>query len=236
MEFTQEAIQRVLLTFPIFLFSLSVHEAAHAITAKWGGDLTSAYQGRITLNPISHIDPIGTILMPIFGGLAGIPLIGWARPVPFVATNFKRGEAYSTVVAFAGPFSNLLIALFTIVIAQVFFLTYYETGFGAYVTAEVAEIIRQLFVYMVAINLFLMLFNLLPIPPLDGSHLFWHWVAKDRPAIRDVYESLYPYGFFILLGLLWTGIIPAIAETFAFPVIRRFIGFFYFPLEIIDNE
>ncbi|CAN5397235.1 site-2 protease family protein [soil metagenome] len=199
MEFTREVVVNLAYGMPIFIFSLSIHEAAHAITAKWGGDLTAAYQGRVTLNPLSHIDPIGTLVMPIIGAFSSFGVLGWARPVPVVSTNFRRGSSYDVVVSLAGPFSNLLIAFFATVIYQGFLMGYVASG-----AAYNIDIIDELFQRLIRINILLMVFNLLPLPPLDGSHVAWHWFIKHRPWLRDIYASITPYGFLILLVMINT--------------------------------
>lgn len=224
MDFTTY-LQIVVYTFPIFLFSLSVHEAAHAITAYWGGDATSAFKGRITLNPISHIDPIGTILIPLFAPLLGIPLIGWAKPVPVNSLNFRRGDGYDVVVAMAGPFSNLLIALFTVAIFQIFFLMYSLGWIG---DEKVFEVGRTFFIWMVQINILLMFFNLIPVPPLDGSWLVWHFFAKNHPVAREIFERVRGFGMFILLLLLWLGVIGVY-----FTLVVRPISLFLFDLALL---
>lgn len=222
-------LQIVVFTFPIFLFSLSVHEAAHAITAYWGGDNTSAFKGRITLNPISHIDPVGTILIPLFAPLFGIPLIGWAKPVPVNSLNFRRGDGYDVVVAMAGPFSNLLIALFTVAIFQVFFLCYSLGWIG---NEMVFEIGRTFFFWMVHINILLMFFNLIPVPPLDGSWLVWHFFAKNNPVAREIFERVRGFGMIILLLLLWTGVISIYFGFVVQPISRVLFDMAILPLRL----
>ncbi len=231
MQDAHDLILRVLIMLPIFLFSLSVHEAAHAITAKWGGDLTSAYLGRVTLNPVPHIDPIGTIIVPIFGIMSGFPIIGWAKPVPVAETNFHRGDGYGVIVALAGPFSNLLIALFTVVFAQIYLvLAVLLEMRGIGLLANYTDPVFTAVQYMILINVVLMVFNMIPIPPLDGSHVLWHGFVKQRPEWHQLFFTVRQFGFIILLGLLWIGVVGAIFRTVGWPLIGFLTGLINLPL------
>ncbi len=230
-----DVILTLLLTFPIFLFSLSVHEAAHALTAAYGGDLTSAYQNRITLNPIPHIDFVGTIIIPvvmtIFGGL---PLIGWAKPVPVNELNFRRRGNYGVIVAMAGPFSNLLIALFTVAVAQLWYILVLQTGgFGGNLSEHASGIASGFFQYMILINLALMCFNLLPIPPLDGSHLLWHWFVKDRRSLWDAFFFVRQYSYIILVGLIWIGALNFVYKIAMLPMFNTLQDFIFWPASLL---
>lgn len=148
---------------PIFLMSLSIHEYAHAILAFKFGDDTAQKQGRLTLNPIKHIDLIGSIVMPILAFTSGFMLIGWAKPVPVNRTKFKNNFRDDAIVSFAGPFSNLVFAI----IAYVIYLGISSSGI------EVGHIVYNIFRLTIIFNIFLFSFNLLPIPPLDGSHILF---------------------------------------------------------------
>lgn len=223
-------LQIIVFTFPIFLFSLSVHEAAHAITAAWGGDLTSAYQGRVTINPIPHIDIFGTILIPLLGPLIGIPLIGWAKPVPVNSLNLRRGENYDLVVALAGPFSNFLIACFAVVVLQFVLLGFGLMGAGG--NNVLPEIVQQFFLYLIFINFALMFFNLIPVPPLDGSWVLWHVLMKRTPALQQVFFTIRQFGMMILLLLLWFGILGIYFRLIVFPIAFAFLDFALVPYEL----
>ena len=234
MELSQEVILNIIITVPIFLFSLTIHETAHALTAKWGGDQTAAYLGRITLNPIPHIDPIGTILLPLFGAMSDIPLIGWAKPVPVMEQNFRRGDGYGAIVALAGPFSNLVIAISAAIIYQVYqlIMVIFFTNQPLFRIGSF-NVIDQFFFFMILINIALMVFNLLPIPPLDGSHLLWHWVIKHHPSFHEYFFMVRQYGFFLLLALLWTGAIQVIFMAVAFPILSLLLTFSYLPTQLL---
>lgn len=231
-NFDPDILRFFVLTYPVFLFSLSFHELAHAITAKWGGDLTSAYQGRVTMNPIAHIDPIGTVLMPFLMAISsGIPLLGWAKPVPVVSTNFRRGDGYGVIVALAGPFSNLLIAIFSAIVLQVFLITHtlmHDAGMGF--SPGTTNIIVTLIGYSIQINLVLMLFNLLPIPPLDGSHVLWHWFVKRRPQWHNAFFTAQQFGFIILIVVIASGALTVLHRFGTLPLARLLIEFGKLPI------
>lgn len=184
----------VLLLVPMIL-SLTWHEFAHAFMAKRLGDRTAEEQGRLTLNPLAHVDPIGTLLIPAIGALSGIPLIGWARPVPVDTARFRRGvdrrRGYALVSA-AGPFSNLLLAV----------LAAAALAFGGNFVAG-SRGLSELCEVLLKMNVGLCIFNLLPIAPLDGSKLL--------PRSLDGFQrTIAPYSMIILMGIL---MVPALART-----------------------
>lgn len=196
-------IIQFLVYYAILLFSLSFHEAAHAITAKWGGDMLSAYQGRITMNPLVHIDPVGTVLMPILQFFTGLPLIGWAKPVPVNSLKFRRPD-YNVVVALAGPFSNLILASAGMLVLSLLYIV--VDAFAEHLSSDAAistlratvEILQQ----FIFINIALMVFNLTPIPPLDGSHVLWHLVVVGRDRLRRIYFFIAQYSYVVLILLM----------------------------------
>jgi Zn-dependent protease len=195
-----ERLPMGLTTYVVLLFSLSFHEAAHAWAALRMGDDTALRQGRITLNPLVHIDPIGTVLIPllqIFWG--GIPLLGWARPTPYNPGNFRRDRTVAqghVLVAGAGPLSNFLLAvLFT----SALFLAFRAVG---------GDLPRPAWVLLssgIQMNVALALFNLVPLPPLDGSKVA-SWSLPR--TLGDRYDRVIePYGQWILLVLFATGVL-----------------------------
>jgi Zn-dependent protease len=191
----QAIFQNLLVTMPIFLLSLSVHEAAHAAAAYYLGDPTARDLGRVTINPIPHIDPIGTILMPIISSLTGgFAMLGWAKPVPIDWRNLRNIRRDDTLIAIAGPASNILLA-FVFVAALGF------AGSGALETSPgtLGELLFRLSRYGLIINVALAMFNMIPIPPLDGSHVLANILPDD---LAEKYRSVGVYGIFLLIILL----------------------------------
>ena len=189
-------IGQSLIIFAVLLFSLTVHEMAHAVTADWFGDPTARRLGRISLNPAVHIDPVGTIMLPLLGLLAGGFVFGWAKPVPVNPANLKNHRQDFLVIAAAGPASNILMA-----VAASQLLGLVPGGLGA--SEGVPGALATFGFAMVQLNLLLAVFNMLPIPPLDGGNV----LAGILPeAVAASYDRLVrPYGFVILIVLMATG-------------------------------
>lgn len=189
--------------FVLLIFSLSVHECAHAWMASRLGDQTARLQGRITLNPIYHIDPIGTLLFPalmIFGSLYGYGgfLIGWAKPTPVITRNFKNIVRDDNLVTLAGPVSNLLLALcgFLGLVAIILF----TRSLPAQQTLDTAvDALATLCDLGIQVNLALFIFNLLPIPPLDGSHIVRNFLPYNLSSAFDRMGFL-SYAIMIFVG------------------------------------
>ena len=213
---TPERLAEALTSYVVLLFSLSFHEAAHAWTASRMGDQTAREAGRVSLNPLVHIDPIGTVLMPLLQIFAqGIPLLAWAKPTPVVAGNFRPGEYRrgQVLVAGAGPVSNFILAL---IFTALLFVAVRLLG-----GVHSPQPILKLIVTGVVINVMLAIFNLLPIPPLDGS-----WVASYGLPSRlgEAYDRIVrPYGMWILLILVVTGAISVVTQ----PLIRLVSGILF---------
>ncbi len=186
-----------ILAIPVFLFSLTIHEFAHAWMAMKGGDLTAAYQGRLTFNPLAHLDPIGTMMI-VLGALTGLPVIGWAKPVPVNAMNFRRAS-WGMYVALGGPGSNLALALvFGLLFRLLPLLGLSYVGHDQNV--RLIYTLATLFVYS---NICLAIFNMIPVPPLDGSHVFFHLFVRRRDWVFDAFVFLERFGFLILFLLLF---------------------------------
>lgn len=192
-----------ILMLPVLLFSLSLHEFAHALVALWAGDDTAARAGRLTLNPLSHIDPVGTVLVPLLCLIGGGFFIGWAKPVPVNPNRFKK-LVWDVYVSVAGPASNFLLAIIAILIFKAIVMTHILGTMN--LSEDVMGIIKILISGFISINVLLGLFNLIPIPPLDGSHIFFHFFVRSRT--RDnimfmVFRFLERFGFLILMILLF---------------------------------
>lgn len=181
----------------ILIMSVVIHEVAHAWTAFWFGDPTAKYQGRLSLNPAVHVDPFGSVLLPLLLVLSGSPvLLGYAKPVPVRAEYFRRPLHDMMWVAFAGPLSNLTIAAFFGVLYKACFLLAPQWIIGA-------PSVQFVFGYAITINLVLAFFNLFPIPPLDGSRIVMPFLPVQGQRFLTKIE---PYGFLIVLGLMYLGV------------------------------
>ena len=184
--------------FVLLLFSLSFHECAHAWMASRLGDQTARMQGRVTLNPAMHVDPIGTLLIPaigIFGpmiglGMLGRILIGWAKPTPINPANLRDRRNGEVIVALAGPISNWLMAIAGAVVFRVMD--------GLNVAAP--TLVYLAIYYFVVFNVVLGIFNLLPVPPLDGSTLLFRFLSPRQ--VWQIRPVLTQYGIFIMLGVI----------------------------------
>ncbi|MBA4382333.1 MAG: site-2 protease family protein [Sideroxydans sp.] len=196
------------------LFAITIHEAAHGYVARHFGDMTAYQQGRISLNPIRHIDPVGTILLPLLTLALGGILFGWAKPVPVNFAALRRPKQDMLWVAIAGPASNLVMALFWGLMIKVAWM--FPGGYFTEPLLEMAQI-------GVKINAILMVLNLLPLPPLDGGR-----VAVSLLPHRQAYQlsRIEPYGMFILIGLAIT---PVLGWILTPPVVAvmKFINFIF---------
>lgn len=197
----------------VFLLAISVHESAHAWTAARYGDPTATLLGRVSLNPIRHIDPIGTIVMPALGILSGFGAFGWAKPTPVDPRNFKEPIKADVMTSVAGPTSNFLLVTiaFVVTAALIALVPSGHTNFVLAVNQAISSDavtagteITPLFPVMlflvdaVIINVVLGIFNLIPLPPLDGSHVMRHLMPED---VRRIYDTVGVLGLFAFV--LW---------------------------------
>ncbi len=189
----------MLLMIPVLLFSVIAHEVAHGYIAYLCGDNTAKYQGRLTFNPIPHIDMFGTIIFPALLLITSAPiLIGWAKPVPVNPHNFRNPRRDDLLVSLAGIATNLALAVLCTVLYGV-----YMNIFPASTNDAMVIMLK----FGIQINVVLAVFNLMPIPPLDGSWVLYHMLPA---ALAEAYKKLFPYGFILLILLLMTGVINAV--------------------------
>ena len=211
-----DKINILLLYLPILCLAFTVHEFGHAWVALKQGDDTAARLGRVTLDPRSHIDPIGSLLFPAIATLGGgIPLLGWAKPVPVDVRKLRNYRTGDILVSLAGVFMNfVLVIVFTIALA-----VYFAIVGGLPFDGTVAATVYDFIVAGIMVNLGLIVFNILPIPPLDGSKVLYHYLPTGA---RESYRQLDQYGFLILMGLMFTGMF-----RFLTPVILTMTSVFH---------
>jgi Zn-dependent protease len=178
------------------IFAITLHEVAHGWMARYFGDRTAELLGRLSLNPLKHVDPIGTVVVPIVLLLMQGWIFGWARPVPVASRNFKEPRRHMAIVAAAGPLSNLAMACAWVLVARVALM------FGGAQGGLVAPLVYAMGLAGLYVNVLLATVNLLPIPPLDGGRVLNGFLP---PRISDKFERLEPFGLVILLLLLWRG-------------------------------
>lgn len=208
MELT--VVQKIAVYALPILFAITVHEAAHGYAAKYFGDLTAERMGRITLNPLKHIDPFGTILLPALTVMLGGILFGWAKPVPVNFANLRNPKKDMFWVAAAGPASNFVMAIFWALLLS----------YANYAPDTAVNFLAEMSLAGISINLVLMVLNLLPMPPLDGGRIA---VSLLPTPMAIQLARLEQYGFIILIVLMFTGILGKIIS----PIIQLFERLIY---------
>lgn len=202
----------------IVMMSVVIHEVSHGMAALWLGDATAKYAGRLTLNPLKHIDPIGTVIVPmVFLLLGGVPF-GWAKPVPYNPYNLRDQKKGPAIVGVAGPLSNIIIAVVFGLAARFIFLSsvvkmeiatnmFDFAGLTSVLSGSIASIFFWLFLMIGAFNIFLAFFNLIPIPPLDGSKLLFSLLPL-RTETKIMLEQ-FGFGFLILIIIFFRDFLGA---------------------------
>jgi Zn-dependent protease len=206
-------IQKIIIYAPPILFAITVHEAAHGYAARYFGDMTAYKAGRITLNPLKHIDPFGTILLPALTILLGGVLFGWAKPVPVDFSRLRNPKKDMLWVAAAGPASNFLMAIFWV------FVIRFSMGSPEAISFPLAEMGKA----GISINIVLMVLNLLPLPPLDGGRIAVSLLPMPY-AIK--FAQIERFGFLILIALMFSGILNKILGPFINAVYALIISLF----------
>lgn len=191
-----------ILSIIILIFSVILHEVAHGYMADRLGDPTARLSGRLTLNPLKHIDPIGSIIVPLITSLAGFTF-GWAKPVPYNPYNLKNKRQGEFLIAAAGPASNLLLALIFGTIIR--FLS---------IDGSISLPVLTVFSYIVIINIVLAIFNLIPLPPLDGSKILFSVLPNQYDRGRMIMEQYAPIFVLIVVFFLWQILAPVIPWAF----------------------
>lgn len=193
----EEIILRIAIGIPGFLIAIVAHEAAHAWMAKKFGDDTAERAGRVSLNPAVHLDMMGTVIFPLIGAIAGWTMFGWAKPVPVDARRFKNIRSGMFWVSFAGPLMNIILG-FASALGIGIIYNYFKPDFYFY------EPFIQILQHSVLINFVLAAFNLIPLPPLDGSKMFTSFLNHNA-MIK--YENFARYSFFIFIFLMFTNVL-----------------------------
>ncbi|OQS37216.1 site-2 protease family protein [Chromobacterium haemolyticum] len=194
-------IQKVTIYALPVLFAITLHEAAHAYAARRFGDSTAYMMGRMTLNPLKHIDPIGTVLLPLLSVTLGGFIFGWAKPVPVNFGALRKPREHGRLVAAAGPAANLLMTLLWVLL--------FKLAIG--MDTSYSEPLALMSQAGIGINISLMLLNLLPILPLDGGRIVESFLP---PGMAWKYSKLEPYGMWVLLALIATGLLTTILRPF----------------------
>ena len=217
--------------FSCLVVAIILHEISHGVVANWFGDDTAKRAGRLTLNPVPHIDPVGSIVLPAIGALTGAPVIGWAKPVPVNPNRLHNPRTNMFTVGLAGPASNLLLATAAIFAARYFLgqlpavtqqAAHFYAGTNAILSASELGWGFRIAYSFAMVNVFLAVFNLIPIPPLDGSAIFE--LIMPRSWLPHWYRFR-PYGLLVLFAVVfWTGLVGVLLDPFIRTVNELVLG------------
>ena len=172
----------------VILVSMTLHEVMHGFVSYWLGDDTAKLQGRLTLNPIKHIDPFLTIILPLLLAIAGGPIFGGAKPVPFNPERIRGEEWGVALVAIAGPLTNLFLAFVAFGVTVLFGINFVDSG-----------LVATVLLYFIYVNIGFFVFNMLPLPPLDGSRVLY---ALAPDFVRRAMEAIEPYALFVVFAIV----------------------------------
>jgi Zn-dependent protease len=204
-------LEQAIIWFGCLIVAVILHEISHGVVALWFGDDTAKKAGRLTLNPIPHIDPFGSIILPALGAISGLPVIGWAKPVPVNPARMRHPRRDIVFVSLAGPTTNFVLMALAAVAARA---EYHSNNglLGGAIDANTSNLLLEITFFFAVVNLLLGIFNLLPIPPLDGSALV------ERLLPREWLPTWYrfrPYGLLVLFLLVFT--IPGFVSSLVSP-------------------
>jgi Zn-dependent protease len=211
------SIVSIVISLFVLLFAITVHEASHGWAAHKLGDPTAYDMGRVSLNPLAHIDPIGTILLPLILVLIGAPAFGWAKPVIVNPYNLKNPRRDNLWISLAGPASNTIVAVIALLL--MFFIKLLNPGITGFLRSFIVykqgftpgfyplEGLALILFYAILVNMYLAVFNLIPVPPLDGSGIL-AGLLSDQAAAK--YDRIRPFGFIIVLALIYLGFLDII--------------------------
>ncbi len=214
-------IQKMIISVPPLILAITLHEVSHGYVAYRLGDPTAKFMGRLTLNPIKHVDPVGTVILPLIMVALGGIIFGYAKPVPINPSNFNNPRKGMAISAAAGPITNVLLAILSSLILVLIIGPLMSVFQGSVINAALTPLALML-QFSVSINIFLAALNLMPILPLDGGRVLTGFLSHRLAA---AYSKIEPYGFFILIALIFTGI----AGFFIYPVVNillLFVPFF----------
>jgi Zn-dependent protease len=214
-------IQKMIISVPPLILAITLHEVSHGYVAYRLGDPTAKLMGRLTLNPIKHVDPVGTVILPLIMVAMGGIIFGYAKPVPINPANFSNPRKGMAISAAAGPITNVLLAILSSLILVLIIGPLMSVFQGSAINAALTPLALML-QFSVSINIFLAALNLMPILPLDGGRVLTGFLSHRQAA---AYSKIEPYGFMILIALIFTGI----AGFFIYPVVNillLFVPFF----------
>jgi Zn-dependent protease len=202
-------LREAAILFGCLVVAVILHEVSHGVVALWFGDDTAKRAGRLTLNPIPHIDPFGSIILPALGALAGLPILGYAKPVPVNPNRLRAPRRDMVFVSLAGPTTNFVLMAVAAISARV--IAQGGPSVAGAIDVSTSNLLLEILFYFALVNLLLGVFNLLPIPPLDGSALLERLLPAEW---LPTWYRFRPYGLLILLLLVFSGLIGNIVTPF----------------------
>lgn len=203
-------LREALILFCCLVVAIILHEISHGVVALWCGDDTARRAGRLTLNPLSHVDPFGSLILPAMGALAGLPVIGYAKPVPVNPALMRQPRRDMVLVSLAGPTTNFVLMAVAALTSR--WLAGQGRGLGGALDATTSDLLLQVVFSFAVVNMLLGLFNLLPIPPLDGSAIVERMLPGDW---LPTWYRFRPYGLAVIFVLVFfTGIVSTIITPF----------------------